>query len=584
MTVDLVPEWTIGDLLLTSYPFGVDADSTVDIGEPEMIVESVTSLLADGDLERVVRHGNRTYVLEVYVEGPSLGELAAAEALLRAELRRTGLVLTHNPGDGLTPTSAYEVQTAQLTPQRKDDHESHLIRKFTLTLTCAPFARSAEPVTVEALTSGSTTVVVDTCDSLAGWTGTRNGAPAPADGPFTGWEAGAVGIMEMSDPAGFPPEAWSLTRTGTVDFSSTRYLDVELTTLTAKGGGQLSVSAFLDASPVALPILQVRYLTDGSGYFRVTFDTSGATANSITFRHTSTPGYSHTWQGLLVRNIARTAISPNITARQMTRVINVGGTERTPASIHVSSADGVAPLKTAIVHTCPEDNSGYSPPLRRWRVSGQTVGAEPVVLISGQFESITGTGITYEIPTSALPEGGYVLAARLARSSVGTANIAWSTSTLPPGSSTGEGFVGGNESITFLNGQWNMVPITTLTLPSVRTKAGMVRIIIQAPDTGGPITSIDEAWLFRVGEDCGLTITNTPYAHLWLNSPGIDAPVPTIWTGDTAETRVHPGAGLQAMGTHVLSPSGTAVFTAALADTPATDATFYRRWHSNAAS
>ena len=90
MSEDLVPTWVIGGIDLTEYPFRVDRDNTVDIGEPEMVVESVASQLADGDLERAVRHGNRTYVIPIYIEGPTLADVADAEALLRAELRRNG--------------------------------------------------------------------------------------------------------------------------------------------------------------------------------------------------------------------------------------------------------------------------------------------------------------------------------------------------------------------------------------------------------------------------------------------------------------------------------------------------------------
>jgi hypothetical protein len=55
-----------------------------------------------------------------------------------------------------------------------------------------------------------------------------------------------------------------------------------------------------------------------------------------------------------------------------------------------------------------------------------------------------------------------------------------------------------------------------------------------------------------------------------------------VWIGDL-DTKVHPGEALVAMGNHILSPAGTSVFTAALVNNPDTEATFYRRWHSNAA-
>lgn len=581
MSVDLVPEWTVGDLCLTSYPFGVDADSTVDIGEPEMVVEGVTSMLADGDIERVTRYGNRTYVLEIYVEGPSLADLASSEASLRTELRRTGLLLTHDPGDGFSPASVYEVQTAQLTPQRRDDHESHLVRKFTLSLTCSPWARSASLVTVPALETGTTTVVVDMCDSETGWSGRRNGVATVAEGPTTLWEAGAVGIMELSDTEGSPPETWELVRTGAIDMSATPFLSVEITTLSAKGGAPLEVAVY--ANGIRLPLLQSTTLTDGSGYFRLLLDSRATpSVSTLTFAHTSHPGYGHAWQGLSVRNIARTDIRPGITSRQTTRVVDVGGTERTPGSLHVQSPNGTDPLHMVIVHTYPEDGSGYAPPLRRWRVSGQgpTLAPEPM---SGAFEPITGLGITYDIPTSTLPEGGYVLVARLSRSEPGDVTIAWSTSTLRPGSSTPEGFTAGYETVSIPGDIWYVRGLAALTLPSVRTKAGTVRVILQDPSTDGPTTYVDEAWLFRVDDDCALTMAETPYAHLWLNSAGVDGPAATVWTGDQIFTRAHPGAGLLAMGAHVLSPEGTTVFTASVMSDPEVDATFYRRWHSNAA-
>ena len=96
-------------------------------------------------------------------------------------------------------------------------------------------------------------------------------------------------------------------------------------------------------------------------------------------------------------------------------------------------------------------------------------------------------------------------------------------------------------------------------------------------------SNLDEAWLFREDDDCALSIVDTARSNLWLDSPGVSDSVETVWVGDDSQTRVHPGEGLIAQGRHVLSPGGTAVFTASLTDNPASDATFYRRWHSNAA-
>lgn len=586
MSIDLVPEWMVGDLCLTSYPYAVDADSTVDIGEPEMVVETVTSMLADGDLQRVTRHGNRAYVLEVYVEGQTLGELATSEAALRSELQRTGLTLTHDPGDGFTPASVYEVQTAQLTPQRDDQHESHLIRKFTLTLTCAPFARSPELTTVEALASGTSTIVVDTCDSADGWTGTRNGAASPGDGPSVIWEAGSVGIMELSNTVGFPPETWTLTRNGAVDFSATPYLEVEITTLSAKGGAPLSISGHVDNGP-GLPVLQVRRLADGSPYFRVTFDTAGVAASSITFKHTSSGGYGHAWQGLQVRHVARTDIAPNVTKRQGGRVFEVGGTERTPASIHVQPPDGSLPLGLTIVHTSPETGAGYSPPLRRWRVSGNGTPTPDSTGFSGEYETIHPNPFVVEVPISAVPEGGYEVVAALQTDVAGTHVVHWVVKTvLPDGSTVSQPSV--SVPCTFLyNSIWQLFSLGVVTLPAVRTAgAGKVRIEILRDPSVSPTVIIDDAWAFRAGDDCALTMVDANQPHVWIDSPNVDNPSPRVSMGASADRTdsFHPGSRVMAHGTHTFPPGRTALFTATRGmDNAHASLSYFKRWHSNAA-
>lgn len=575
MSVDLVPHWQIGDVVLTSYPFGVDADSTVDVGEPEMIVETVPSQMADGDTERVLRHGNRTYRLEFYIEGPTLGALAESEALLRAQLRRPLIPLLHDPGDGLSPSSVYEVQTAQLTPQRRDDHEAHLVRKFTLTLTCAPWARSADAVTVDALAvPGSETLVsVDTCDSTTGWTGTRSGASYPVSAALT---PGSVSVAEL-DSSVTSPETWTLTRTGSVDFTVTPYLVVEARTLTQ--GSDERVSASVDG--VDLPMLEQREMSDGSGYSKITFDATGfGLQPSIRFSHTSKAGSA--WQGLFIRQVSRSDAPPKITARQITRIIETGGTERTPASIHVESENGTDALGLTIVHTCPDDGSGYSPSLQRWRTVGQTR-VPDVTAYSGNYELINVTSWIAEVPTSALPEGAYTLMARLRCQTASTVRISYSTSTIFPDTTTQQGFTLGQVDHSFaVANEWELVPLAVLSLPSVRTSAGRVQVALQV-EAATPETTLDEAWLFRADDDCALTIVETDTPNLWLESPDLSSSVPRVWVGDDIGSRVHPGTGLMAMGAHVLSQPGTSVFTAAFTDYPRTSSTHYWRWHSNAA-
>lgn len=586
MSLDLVPDWIVGDLSLTEYPYSVDADSTVDPGDPEQYVEQLESMMPDGDMVSVSGYGNRTYSLTLYIEGASLGEVAEAEAALRRELRRRDLLLTHDPGDTLSVPSAYEVLTSHLAFEREDRHERHVLRKFRLELTCSPFARSVNLVTIPALDNPAvaSTITIDTCDSATGWTGTRGSrATVPGEGPSTAWEAGAVGIAEL-DAEVTSPESWRLVRSGTVDFTATPFLVAEVRTLAADAGGRLRVWAFADGH--ALPTLEATRLTDGSGYFRVVFDARGLamSVSKLVFMHISKPG--DVWQGLFIRHLSHTNVPPQVSPRQASRVLDVGGTERTPASIHVTT-EAETSLGLTIIHTCPEDGSGYSPPLRRWRTAASTgpVTAQPTAFsLEEEPISHAAGGFVAEVPTSALPEGGYVLMAqvRIAHAAGGTATLSWSTSTIFPDATEQQGYTNGSTSLTFPNGDYMLAPVAALSLPSVRTSAGKVQIVLQA-SIDNLAVYLDEAWLFRADDDCSLSILSTGQPHLWLDSPDVSSSVPRVWVGDGMDTKVHPGEGLQAMGTHVLTPGGTSVFTATQAYAPLTDASYYKRWLHNAA-
>lgn len=572
---------TFGDLLLTDsvadethgFVFNVLADG-MSTGSGAAVKEIVTSLLADGDLVRITRYGNREVSFSVEITGPTLGALAHGEAALRAEVGR-GNTLTWQPPDALSVPTVFEVVASEMAQTFDDLDELHRRRTFALSLTCSPAARSADMVTVDALEVGTTTVSVDTCDSATGWTATYEGDPAVVS---TAWEAGSVGVAELDDTV-TSPDIWTMTRTGAVDFTATPYLLIEVRTIASDAAPPLEVTARADGTPV--PLISVRRLV-GSSYYEAIYDLSGAGATaSLTFTHTSPAG--HPWSGMFIRQVSRTDIPPGITARQVARILEVGGTERTPASIHVQSDDGIDALEQVIVHTCPEDGSGYSPPLQRWRTVGQTRTPDSTAF-SGNYESINTNSWIAEVPTSALPEGGYVLMARLRAQTAGVVSISWSTSTIFPDTTTQQGFTLGVFNHDFAVGnEWELVPMEVLSLPSVRTQAGKVQIALQVA-SASPVVTLDEAWLFRDGDDCALTIVETDLPHLWLDSPSVTSAVPTIWIGDDAETKVHPGEGLRGMGAHILSPEGTAVFTAALTDNPLTDATFYRRWHSNAAS
>ena len=301
--------------------------------------------------------------------------------------------------------------------------------------------------------------------------------------------------------------------------------------------------------------------------------------SQLAFKHASRPG--DPWQGLFVRHIERTNVPPSVTPRQVSRFIQADGTERTPASLHVTT-EAEDPLGITLVHTWPADDTGYSPPLQSWRTVGQTQTPDSTAY-SGTYELINTTSWVAEVPTSALPEGGYVLMARLRAQTAGTVTISWSTSTIFPDSVTQQGFTLGTVDFTFSAANvWHLVPLAALSLPSVRTASGHVQVALQVA-AASPLVTLDEAWLFRADDDCALTILETNQLNIWLDSPDTASSVPRVWVGDNQGIRFHPGDTLYAMGAHFLTPGATGLFVASGAADPLAAATYFPRWLHNAA-
>lgn len=575
---------TLGSLVLTDslpdpehgYWFEVAAEGT-SFGTPEAVLRIVASLLSDGAIVSYDSDGNRVIPIRVRVNGSTLNDVAQGEAALRRESKVSN-ELTWQPPDNLAPPSVYETHPSPMSLDYSDgwdlDELRRRVRTVRLDLTCSPFARSAEPVTVEAMAAGTTTVTVDSCDSTTGWSGTRSGSGSPALGIWTG----GVGVVDL-DSAITSPETWTLTRTGTVDLSATPYLVVEARTVSPTEQG---VEARADG--VVLPLLSARAL-DSDGWTELTYLGSGS-VSELTFTHTS--GLAEPWQGLIIREMSRSDVPPGPTSRQVTRVIEVGGTERTPASIKISARDGVSNLGLTILHTSPEDWTGNSPSLRNsWRTNGNTVTADST-LMSGAWEPLHPDSVGFEVPTSSLPEGPYLLCARLRASTAGTHRIFFTgfTRLPPPNDSVLSGDDDRAEWIDFpVANEWIFVTLGVMTLPTVRTASGMSVVGIQRDAGSAANVDIDEAWLFRIGEDCALTVEDDILSpNLWADSPGQGYPVPTLWMGDDMSTRSNPGSAPRSRGNHILRPEGTTVFVATSGvENPAVSGTFYRRWHTNAA-
>lgn len=567
------------------YTLSVFAEGAT-MGEPQAVVREIISMLADGNLVTYDRAGNRLVSFTVEVEGVDGVALQAGESALRRELYRPNTVKWTPPAAFSAPT-VFEVITSSMAPQFDDIEELEGRRAFVVSLTCAPFARAASLVTVEALAPPPvtpTTVTIDDCTSATPWTAFQaiiSGGRMIYDPITVSPGGGAVTAVTATSSYGF-----YLTRSlSAVPFTGTRYLVADVAWAGIVDPPALSV--FRDGGASFVPPLVLSRAT-ATGRATMVWDmgTTG-TVTGIFFSTfvADTPGAARQFS-VSVFDISRTDTIPQITGRQQTRLIETGGTERTPASIQIASAYDIADMQVAIVHTSPKDGTGYAPPLRRWRVSGNTVTSAEGDTLSTFTEAIKPTAITCEIPNSALPTDDYVLAVRV-RSSVATlVGIDWAVQTFFPSTTTTlEGVAVGSRAWTPITaGVYEIVTLAALTLPTIQGAGGTTRVSFKCLAADADVFW-DEAFLFRTGDDCALTVVEHPADHLWLDSPDVSNPVPSVWEGSAANRSDirHPGSRLKSQGIHVLHPEGTAIFAGAITNQLDVSATYYRRWHSNAA-
>lgn len=568
---------TLGSRLLTGslpddehdFVFNMLAEGT-SFGVAAGAQEVITSLLSDGDLVRTTRFGNRQVTFPVEITGPDLASLAHGEAALRREIGR-GNTLTWEAPDYAVPT-VFDVIDSSMEQVFNDLDDLHRVRTFNLTLTCAPFARSASMTTVAALeVAAGATTVVDTCDSATGWESFINGSPAGPPDPAWLGISGGLWVYEIFEPG---PQTLTLTRTGSFSVATTPYIVARLRS--GQAMASVTASAVLDGTTQSLPLLSKRKVS-GTNEHEYVFQAVGTTVTSLSFTSYSLPDYAD----FGVFDVTRTNQPPGQTPRQPSRIIDVGGTERTPGSLRISAPDGASPLNLTLVATWPDNGSGFSPPLRRWRTLGNTE-TTTAATFSGKTEPLWPNYVMHDIPVESLPDGTYQLMGLLRAGTTGDYRVESLIQSRHDGVTLGETTWG--ETVTLPAGQWMLIPMGHYRVPIVAAKAGEFRIGAKTPDGAG--VEYDELWLFPMEEDCALTAVLPPEPHLWLDSADLETRVPQVFEGGSADkSDAHwPRNGVYTMGHHVFTPGRTAVFTATHGvDWPNVTLTYHKRWHSNAA-
>jgi hypothetical protein len=561
--------------------FTIDAQaSNASWGAAAPIDVAVQRWMTDGAVVATQGYENREITFQVKIAAANSTALAAGEAALtEAALAATQLIWLP-PEGSVAPETVFDIWTCHLSHAFDLDEENRLTRTFVVTATAKPWARSLSLTTGAAVpTAGAgTTASVDAGTSATGWTGSPN---APTVFSATAIrESRTTVIIDLSTGSA----TLSLTRTGSVTgMGTTPYLAIDYRTL---GGKILSASVKVDG--VACTLIS------SSGFVRYWKVPAGVTSfTTLKVEVTLSVTNIGTVQTLDVYDVTRSSVAGvSATHKMFNRHLDVGGSVPTSGSIQIASPSATV-LGNVLVYTCPDTGSGYAPPLRPYRTGGGTVTAD-ATMVSGARETITST-ILYDIPANVLRKGTYAVVARLNFTATGTAVI--TLSTLYPGTVVAAEVLTPTVSQTGAGVVWAILGV--LNVPATDQPADSqvsTRIGFSGALGSGTLPTLDELFLLDVTHGAftlftlatSLAFTASP-TQLWLDSPDADRSdnQPHIYYGanaDRSDATQVPYPQIKSFGDHDLDPNGTTVFTVTDGvDDAAVTATYYQRWHSNAA-
>lgn len=569
----LVPRFLLGDLDLTEYPFATMFGGSS--GAPANVSEVIDSMLQDGEIISSTRTSNREMSYSVLIEEADMEALAQAEARLIAEADKRRNTFSIDPGDGFGAVTVFEIFRVQVEFVRDEEWEQAGFRRYDLTFPALPFGRADKEVVNAALTSAVTPVSAVIADgtSAANWSG---------DSAITS----VGGTLQQTRPAAHSTASdgdyysasgrFTYTPAAAIDFSATQYLTVDYLYASNLYRGP-AITATVDGSP--LPLVAEVTPPAGGAWRRATFLCTDASAAVIRFDVSATifrpvgSGGAVPTITFQVDNVQRSNQAPNAstTGRESLRTVAVSGSARTQASLAIQHA--TTGLGDTLVYTCPALGSGYQPDLRRWRTTAATVTADATT-VSGSYEPIT-SAVTFNVPAAGLPKGSYVLMARVRSDAAGgaaTRGVKWSASTKIGAATFGQQS-GTSAKFPLTTTAWNIVPVGVMTLPPTDVTPGSTATVeVNLLDAGtGDRVTVDEAWLFYLGDDSALTqvacgagtpALGTVHNRLWLDTASIERYEPSIWQGTQVDRSdsFHAGDGIPAWGIHSFAPPRMNVF------------------------
>lgn len=577
----LMRRLVLGDLDLTEYPFALEFGG--DFGSPQNVYDTLISMLADGDIVGSTRVTNREINLTVQVEGATLADLAANEALLIAESDKARNELMLDPGDDYAAAIVFETFRVQVTPVFDDDLEQANYRRYTLTVPARPYTRGVEAVVVPAIDTGALGYTVTPTYTLV-----DNGSST------TGWSSNATlsvvsGAIRATQSAHSPNIVTvSMERTGTVSFAGQQYITLDASWTVPWVEIYIVVPTGIGSAPVASLPLSGR-VDLGGGLTRLFFGIP-TSITSVSYFIVQIRGAWTTGADTFSTDQVQMADKLPIigTARQKALSVVPGGTVRTQGSIQVAHA--TSSLGKTIVYTHPA-GTGYLPPLRPWRVSGDTPTGDST-LLSGNRNTLV-TPNDYNIPAANLPRGRVELWAWLRANSTTAFPLIWTVESwlnsvsLHPNDQT--------KTLSLAANTWTLVLVGAATMPPVDIgPSGYVRVKLQRDPGSSVVVDLDEAYLFATDQgrltvvDCGIgsPAAAGPSNRLWIDAPSLTQPQGAIWRGNAADrsNAWHAGRLAEPWEVHDFEPAGSSIFVATQNALDAeTSLEHYRRYHTHVA-
>lgn len=379
-----------------------------------------------------------------------------------------------------------------------------------------------------------------------------SGDTPAADGAGYRW----TGTPGYSTSVMVPAGVSRLVRSGlSEDFTGTPFAHVTF----SSSDPNATITAAADG--VDAPLVAVAAV---GGAYRAVFDLGEATVvTSLAFNLVGSTAAAPA--SFAVARIERSAAaSPYVsTARQLFRSLQVHGTARAPASLALGhESDG---LGQTLIYTCAEDGSGYQPPLMQYRVSGapRVVDASTK---SGAYSQMTAaTTEVFEIPTRQVPTGLYEILAAVRRTGTDGRSINFTASTRMD-DSIDRAMTAGFRHVPPVEfdplGGWSIVSVTQVSLPRLATDgAGKVRITLRP----GADLDLDDVWLCNLTTGQITLVSAGANRRLWVDSPTLDRPRPTIWLGDAedrSDARHATSDEIRAWGVHQFLPGAVNAFSA----------------------